>query len=61
MQPCTSCDPHETEINKLKQAASSVMDVAITDTNAALDTMKSMPIGGTDYTQFTLSYNTPLT
>ena len=37
------------------------MDVAITDTNAALDTMKSMPIGGTDYTQFTLSYNTPLT
>jgi hypothetical protein len=37
------------EIDKLRQVPSSVMDTAITNTNSALDSMKSMPKGGLDY------------
>jgi len=50
----------QTEIDRLKQTVGSDMESVITNTNSALDLMKSMPKGGLDYTQFTLNYNFPL-
>jgi len=50
----------KTQVERLRSTAGSDLETAINSATSTLNSMKSMPKGGSDLTQFTLTYNTPL-